>query len=155
MKTFFENEQTERTNIMELARKDKTFCVAKLSPPSSYCRWDAICFSGGSYTGLVAEIKVRDFNHNKYQDAIIDAKKTAKIIEITKEFNNKFKHNNYHFLPFIFVFYSDCAYGWVLDGTEKISEIKAPLTSSEGGNNTKVIKQMTHLNFNDGKKFEI
>lgn len=91
MKTFDKYENRERKFINWLIDLREEHKLDEISPVGSYQRNDFIMISGHSY--VLAEVKIRSFEWDKYQTAVIELDKIKSLAEMFQPFNQMGEKN--------------------------------------------------------------
>jgi len=133
---FEQAEINERRRFYDFVTAYKPeICIKSFTPINGKDSYDVAVVSGG--TEMLIEIKCRDFNHDKFETAILERKKINKVNEVL----NKIKQKSNKDIPFYyFSFYNDKLA--IFDVFSKVYDVKQILCphSTLEDNNDKELK---------------
>lgn len=149
--TSIPREEIERKKILQWINQEKNISLNSITEPGSFQHYDATILSGDNYTKCVVEVKVRDFEHDRYPTAILEEKKIEKL----KEFQSKMKQkkNIDTKLIYVAIYEDDYILIWDINNYTNKSSIPCPKTSY--GNNQIVYKGVYEYNINNAQKIKL
>jgi hypothetical protein len=144
MSKFTTAEQRERKAIEWFINSNPTHKIDEISPIGNFASNDFKFFSGGTH--IVAEVKIRDFESNKYPTAIINMDKINRILNENDESYRLFKSK---FLYFAFYPKSRELYIFDLMNTPTTISYQWTAATTMGVNKERSYKPMLNFRFED------
>lgn len=142
MDKFKKAEIRERERFYGFTSNKPEIKINKISEPGDYNFYDAAIVSGG--TNMLVEIKVRDFEIDKYPCGLLEKSKIDKMFEYAKKIEEKKDIT----VEIIYMsFYIDSVVIW--DGMSMSNERNYLLPKTTMGDNSKVLTPCYEYEFED------
>lgn len=150
MNKFVEYSMIERQHIENLTdRPDNYLLLRKTTDPTQYECYDCTIQSGITNTILVTEIKVRNFDSDRFDTSIFPVPKLREIQKKVKEFREVGEKHGFRILPYYIAFFNDnVALGWVIPDEIEEYLLDCPVSQVNSKMVPKTVTYFEHQNAN-------